>query len=260
MSFTPASAAADDPTFVMLKFSNDTRYQNIDSASLLSDLVIEGLLANGKFNIVESAPVDEDIEKLLYDEKAGVIAKVESSMNAGNFNALFEGAGFDPKYAESISTAKVGQIISPEITSAIGKNNGAKYLIHGTIINMGYGSWVNRAENDASMLVGGLLAILGHATGHSSLSKAGLSAMHDGNKNIAVALQCDVRVIRASSGRVLWNKTFTYLSGKKVTGKNASLADVKIQSEAYASLMEISADGIVKELVADLEAGKLFAR
>ncbi len=225
MSFAPASAA-DDPTFVMLKFSNDTRYQNIDSASLLSDLVIERLLVNGKFNIVESMPVAEDIEKLLYDEKAGVISKVESSMNAGNFNALFEGAGFDPKYAESVSTAQVGQIISPEITSAIGKNNGAEYLIHGTIINMGYVSWVNQAENDTSMLVGGLFALLGHATGHSTIENVGLAAMQKSNVHSAVALQCDLRVIKASTGEVVWNKTVTGRSGKKATGKNVLLADV----------------------------------
>ena len=49
------------PTCVMMKFTNDTRFKNIDTAELLSDLVLEKLLASGKFNFVETRPLDSDI-------------------------------------------------------------------------------------------------------------------------------------------------------------------------------------------------------
>ncbi len=42
------------PTCVLMKFTNDTRYQNIDSASVLSDLVMEKLLARTNLNFIET--------------------------------------------------------------------------------------------------------------------------------------------------------------------------------------------------------------
>ena len=39
LSMTPVFAA-NEPTCVMLKFSNDTRFKKIDSASMLSETVI----------------------------------------------------------------------------------------------------------------------------------------------------------------------------------------------------------------------------
>ena len=49
-----STTLAQDPTSIMLKFSNDTRYKNVDSASVLSDLVMEKLLATGRFNFRET--------------------------------------------------------------------------------------------------------------------------------------------------------------------------------------------------------------
>ena len=122
-------AFAEAPAFIMLQFSNDTRYKNIDSASVLSELVFEKLLASGKFNFKETKPIDKDMELMLYDEKMRDVNNLQKSIGRGNFNALFEDGSFDEKHAQSIATAKVGQIVSPAITSAIGREHGAEYLI-----------------------------------------------------------------------------------------------------------------------------------
>ena len=142
------TAFADPPTCIMLQFSNDTRYKNIDSAAVLSELVFEKLLATGKLNFKETKPIDKDMELMLYDEKMRDINNLHKSIEAGNFNALFEDGSFDSNHAQSIATAKVGQIISPEITSAIGREHGADYLIQGTIINLGSGKASGEFKSD----------------------------------------------------------------------------------------------------------------
>ena len=243
--------AADKPTCVLLKFSNDTRYKNIDTESLLSDLVVEKLLVSGKINLVESIPIGTDVENLLYNEKVNMLVNAESSLNKGNFNALFEGPGFDPKYADSISTAQVGQIISPEIMSKIGKNSGADYIIHGTIINMGYGEWMNDSQDTVSNILGGLLTLVGLPGGSGFLSN---------NAHKGIALQSELRLIKAATGEVVWCKKIICLSDKSVESLNARLADVKLQSETYANLMEFSAEEITNNLLDDLKKGKLFAQ
>ena len=55
------------PNCVMIKFVNDTRYQKIDVASELSDLVMEKLIVSGNFNFIETKPIDADMESMLYD-------------------------------------------------------------------------------------------------------------------------------------------------------------------------------------------------
>lgn len=110
---------AEEPICIMLRFSNNTRYKNIDSASVLSDYVIEKLLASGKFNFKETKPIDEDIEAQLYDIKTRELLNLTTSLQSKNLNALFEGQGFDITQAQTIGKAQVGQIITPSITSAI---------------------------------------------------------------------------------------------------------------------------------------------
>ena len=45
--------------------SNDTRFQSIDSASVLFDLVIEKMLKSEKFNLRETKPIEHDMETQL---------------------------------------------------------------------------------------------------------------------------------------------------------------------------------------------------
>lgn len=70
-SVTTLTAFAN-PSCVLMRFTDDTRYDRVESAATLSDLVMEKLLNSGKFNFKETRVIDKNLEKLLYDEKAAV--------------------------------------------------------------------------------------------------------------------------------------------------------------------------------------------
>ena len=234
---------AEEPTCILLKFSNDTRYKNIDSAAVLSDLVIEKLLASGKFNFNETKPIDEDIEAKLYDVKTRELLNLTTGLQNKNLNALFEGQGFDKTQAQSIGTADVGQIISPSITSAIGNAHGAQYLIQGTVINIGNGHW----EVNYLFLRGG----------------------DSDTKTSGIAIQTDLRVIKSSTGEVVCRKIVT--GEKKTTlvdlGKVTSFAGFspiigssKLTSDIYNQALNDAATKISAAMIEDLNAGRLFAK
>ena len=224
---------------------------------------MEQLLASGKFSLVETTPVDANLERQLYDEKALGIIRAEAAMNSGNFNALFESATFDPKYAESIATARVGQIISPTITSEIGKKNNAEYLIHGTIINMGQGEWINADLSLASTIGAVVLGLFSRSAAGSLINNGGYSR----EESVGIAMQCDLRVIRASTGEVVWNEIITALNESTVKVDDVRepearkmLNELKTESPMYAGLMYYSAQEISKKLIDALDNGKLFVR
>lgn len=210
------------PTCVMLKFTNDTRYQNIDSAAVLSDLVMEKLLARTNLNFVETRPLDENLEMQLYDEKARDILATETGAKRGNFNILFENGTFDKNHAQSIATAKVGQIVSPSITSQIGKQHGAEYLIQGTILNMGNN----------------------HISGKSTL-----------------AIVADIKIIKATTGEVIWKKISSGdKSNQMIKIYGILLGSAKLNAEMYNTAMAECAEKIVADLLEDLTANKIFVK
>ena len=232
-----ATVFAETPTCVMLKFTNDTRFKNIDSAAVLSDLVMEKILASGKFNLQETTPIAEDIEAMLYDEKQRDVLNAEASIRSGNFNILFESGTFDAKHAQSVATAEVGQIVSPDITSTIGRNHGAEYLIQGTIINLGNGKADSRNN---------VLGIYGGQTGV---------------KTSAIGVVADVRIIKASTGEVIWNRTATGTKKNSLVQVGVfKFGSTKLNAEMYNTAMERTAQEIVDGLLEDLEAGKLFVK
>lgn len=136
-------------TCVMLKFSDDTRFDSIDTAGTLSDLVLERLVNSGKFNFKETKVVDKDMEHELYAERLEEFRNAKAAFEQGNYSALFEGPGYEDDVAQSISSASKGQIVSPSVTKAIGEENGAEYIIQGTITDIGRGgniSWGTMAD------------------------------------------------------------------------------------------------------------------
>ena len=224
------------PTCVMMKFTNDTRFKNIDTAELLSDLVLEKLLASGKFNFVETRPLDSDIEIKLYNEKLRDVTNVENAVKTkSNFNSLFEGSSFDTKYAQSIATAEVGQLVAPEIVSEIGKEHGAEYLIQGTIINLGNGNLKTKRQTEQGFVIDTTTSV--------------------------IAVVADVRLIKVSNGEVIWRKSSR---GEKTTGKSSmlfiTLGSSKLTSEMYNEVVEKCANKIVKDMIKDLNANKIFVK
>ena len=240
----------DAPTCILMRFSNDTRYRKVDSASVLSDLVIEKMLKGGNFNLKETIPIDEDIETKLYNEKANELSALQSSTSRRNFDALFEGAAFDPTQAQSIATAEVGQIVSPSITKNIGAQHGAQYLIQGTVINMGNGKWINR---DAEMAESAI---------NLAMRSAGIGSISFSQQEAAIGVQVDLRVIKASTGEVVWRKIVTGVKRKsKLTEFGGiSLGKLKLTSDMYTEAMEDAAQQIDNALVEDVKAHKLFVK
>ena len=61
-----ASAFAEGSNFscVMMKFTDDTRFDRVESTGTLSDLVLEKLLNSGKFNFKETKIIERTIRHL----------------------------------------------------------------------------------------------------------------------------------------------------------------------------------------------------
>lgn len=237
-----STAFAENPTCVMLQFSNDTRYKNVDSASVLSELVFEKFLSTRKFNFKETKPIDKDMELMLYDEKMRDINNLQKSIERGNFNTLFEDGSFDSKHAQSIATAKIGQIVSPSITSEIGRQHGAEYLIQGTIINLGQGKLSSKL----------------HRQGNVHTGKGGFYYYQ---KTAVIGVEVALRVIKAETGEVVWAKE---ISATKQTSLHQfgmiMIGTAKLTTDMYSDLMEKVAQNISDALIEDLKAGKLFAK
>lgn len=266
MSMSSVVSAAENPTCILMKFTDDTRFAKIESAVSLSDLVMEKLLASGKFNFKETKVINEDMEDLLYEERAAEFKNAKTAIDSGNYSVLFEGAGYNQEKAQTIATAQVGQIISPQITSTIGKQHNAEYLIQGTIINLGTGDWLDMSVANAMSYAqyAMMLPGIGTAVG-STLAALGPLGMVAGlalnvqTKVTGVGVQADLRLINAETGEVVWTKMVT---GKE-TQKQRSLGFIKVGSdklnnEMYAEAMDNAAEVIANALIEDIGSGKVF--
>lgn len=262
---TALAAANDNPTCVLMKFTDDTRYDAIESAENLSDLVMEKMIASGKFNLKETKPLSEDMEKMLYDERTVELRGFESAMRSGNFTALFEGPGFSESKAQSIATASLGQTVTPAITKQIGDAHKAEYLVQGTIINLGAGPWwsedfavMSQAINTASNILGAPLAsaLSGVAGPLGGIFAGGFNV-----KRTGVGVQSDVRIIKADTGEVIWQKRVIGISDQKqvkLGGGLINIGSAKLNANMYSKAMDKAATEIVNALVTDMDAKKLF--
>jgi len=299
-SVSATASAAENPSCVLMKFTDDTRFDLVESAASLSDLVMEKLIASKKFRLMETNPIEEDIEIKLYNEKLRDLRFLEEAVKKAeepveiptvenpkidtpedlkvdaeklksvkepviedlkidavkkveprviDLTPLFEGVGFDEKRAQSIATAQTGQIIDPEITSAIGKAHNAEYLIQGTIINLGTGNWWNE---DFENISNALNTFSGLANTSVPLGMVGdiLSGLDVGK--IGVGVQCDLRVIKAETGEVVWSKRVVGVHDQvNLSLGIVSFGNRKLNNNFYAKAMDRAAQKIVDLLVAD---------
>ena len=259
-SSTVTLTAFANPSCVLMRFTDDTRYDRVESATL-SDLVMEKLLNSGKFNFKETRVIDKNLEKLLYDEKAAVFQNARYAMNYGDYNTLFEGQGFNEKWAQSIASARLGQIVSPVIVSSIGRQHNAEYLIQGTILNLGSGDWMENKIADAAQYANTAMSMMGGSGAANMMGPLGpLSSLASSInvKKTGIGVQADLKVIKASTGEVIWQK--------EVIGKQISLlgsikiGSDKLNNDMYYKAMENTAQSIADALIADADAGKMFVK
>ena len=222
------------------------------------------MIASKKFNLKEFEPIDENLEARLYDEKVDEFTKFDAAISSNDYNEFFEGDGFQERKAQSIATASVGQIVTPEITAEIGKNHGAEYLVQGTIINLGTGNWMNE---DLALISGAVTGIAAASASYASniLSGSlgsiigGLGGINVTSKGIGV--QCDIRIIKASTGEVVWSKRVTGMDeSKKVSVGFITVGSTNLSEAMYLKAMDKAADKIVETLLEDMQNDSLFRK
>lgn len=264
-SSTVTLTAFANPSCVLMRFTDDTRYDRVESAATLSDLVMEKLLNSGKFNFKETKVIDKNLEKLLYDEKAAVFQNARYAMNYGDYNTLFEGQGFNEKWAQSIASARLGQIVSPVIVSNIGRQHNAEYLIHGTILNLGSGDWMENKIADAAQYANTAMSMMGGSGAANMMGPLGpLSSLASSInvKKTGIGVQADLKVIKVSTGEVIWQKEVV----GKDTQKQISLfggikiGSDKLNNDMYYKAMENTAQIIADTLITDADAGEIFVK
>lgn len=264
-SSTVTLTAFANPSCVLMRFTDDTRYDRVESAATLSDLVMEKLLNSGKFNFKETKVIDKNLEKLLYDEKAAVFQNARHAMSYGDYNTLFEGQGFNEKWAQSIASARLGQIVSPVIVSSIGRQHNAEYLIQGTILNLGSGDWMENKIADAAQYANTAMSMMGGSGAANMMGPLGpLSSLASSInvKKTGIGVQADLKVIKVSTGEVIWQKEVV----GKDTQKQISLfggikiGSDKLNNDMYYKAMENTAQIIADTLITDADAGKMFVK
>ena len=259
-SSTVTLTAFANPSCVLMRFTDDTRYDRIESAATLSDLVMEKLLNSGKFNFKETRVIDKNLEKLLYDEKAAVFQNARYAMNYGDYNTLFEGRGFNEKWAQSIASARLGQIVSPDIVGSIGRQHNAEYLIQGTILNLGSGDWMENKIADAAQYANTAMSMMGGSGAANMMGPLGpLSSLASSInvKKTGIGVQADLKVIKVSTGEVIWQKE---VIGKDTQKQISLLGSDKLNNDMYYKAMENTAQSIADALIADADAGKMFVK
>ena len=256
------STAAANPSCVMLTFTDDTRYDRVNTAAELSDDVMVKLINSDKFNLGADYPIEADIATHLYDEKVIGYETMKAAFESDDFDAVFEEM-LDGRKAQSIATAQVGQIISPELTAKIGKKNNAEYLIQGTIINLGVGNWMredysamSRAVNMASTFTG----MAGSTSAVGMSNPIGSVATFDVKKS-GLGVQCDVRVIKASTGEIVWSKRVVGVATQKMIDMGlVKFGRKKLNDALREKALDEASTKIVAALIDDLDAGQLFVR
>lgn len=264
-SSTVTLTAFANPSCVLMRFTDDTRYDRVESAATLSDLVMEKLLNSGKFNFKETKVIDKNLEKLLYDEKAAVFQNARYAMNYGDYNTLFEGQGFNEKWAQSIASARLGQIVSPDIVGSIGRQHNAEYLIQGTILNLGSGDWMENKIADAAQYANTAMSMMGGSGAANMMGPLGpLSSLASSInvKKTGIGVQADLKVIKVSTGEVIWQKEVVGKDTQKQISLFGSIkiGSDKLNNDMYYKAMENTAQSIADALIADSDAGKMFVK
>lgn len=200
----------------------------------------------------------QETADLLYDENVRLIDGMETAIENDDFTPLFERLGIDSqKQAGSISVAYEGQIVTPSITSQIGEAHNAEYLVQGTIFNIGHSSNLNQSTQYAKAGVGALGMILGGSAGKRLESIAGSVE----KKETGVEISGDVRLIKASTGEVVWQKSIiSRYKQDKVSAVGVTTGSDTLHMDLVAKALDQMAQKIVEVLIADMDKGKLFVK
>lgn len=233
----PVSSAYAEDTCAMLVFSDNTRFKKTGGADILSDLVLEKLVASNKISFKETKPLSNDSVTQLYDENGKMYNIINQCRATGNYNPVFEGRQFDPAYARSVDLAVEGDIVEPELIQKIGRDSGVKYLIQGTIDNYGVGK-----GQDLLGLASLFLPIPGLLSSDESI----------------LGVACTMRVIDAETGKVVWcKKMYEQASVTSVNIGDVSVGTDEMNTKMYYNAMNNVAEKLAATFLEDLKLHKL---
>ena len=255
---TAAATAGKSPSCVVMKFSDDTRYKGLESDERFAELVMEKMLDSGRFQLQTQKPIAKDMEEMLYNERSQEFVDAKRAIESGDLSAVFEGQAFKDEMANTLSTADKGQIVAPSVTSRIGKESNAEYLVHGTIVNLGKGSW-----EDVDFKTGTTIAaeVLKNIPGFGLLGSIGGGLLQNARKvDTGFGVMVDMRIIRAVDGKVVWNQR-SQVRVKKTKNLNVALYtknSASLNETDYVKALDKAAQEVVKSMVKDLDEHKLF--
>lgn len=232
----PLPRVSAEATCAMLTFSDNTRFYKIGGAGILSDLVLEKLVASGKLSFKETKPLAGESVTQLYDEDGKMYKIINQCRATGNYNPVFEGRQFDTTYARSVDLAVEGDIVEPELVQQIGRESGVKYLIQGTIDNYGTGKgedWLGFASLFVPFL---------HVSSDESI----------------LGVSCTMRVIEAETGKVVWcKKMYEQASVTSFDIGKVSVGTDEMNSKMYYDAMDKVAEKLSATFLEDLQMHKL---
>lgn len=240
----PVSAAS---TFLLGEFQDRSGYIKIQPEKMMSDLVTEILVNSGQFKIKEQPKLTADEMKRLYDEKFMNSQIIIAAKQSNNFDNLFGDNVTGVRVNVAMTDAVLGDFVCPEVVKAVGKKTGARYIVQGTVQQLGSAAWVNQETNFAANLLGAITKAFGHVDiGKFNFGKVGIGS------------KCDLRVIDTSTGEVVWHK-IAFAFGKRGYMKHEVVQSGTLERDGemlYQALNETSKQ-LAEALLQDVKDGLL---
>lgn len=220
-------AADEIPNVAFLRFVDNTKYTNIHTGAIVSELLLTDLIDNPYIKIIEHGVMNDAIEAEGKLNNDALLA--DNAAENEDFAYLIEA-----QQRKDISKTVRGDFLPIEDVQVLGNKYGADYILHGTIDYLGTSETINSD----------LVSVIG-------LEKTTFSL-------IVVAT---VRLIDTQTGEVIWayrkqgaskdKKYDTSIISIGVKGFNATLFD-----EAIEKLSKCFAEQLQK----DLETKKLILK
>lgn len=207
----PGRAAAS-PVFVMLEYADETIYKDIDSAKIMSSIVLEKMVDMG-YAFVEGQSSPEEAQ-LLGDSK-----EIPDELNMGFGCFLQTGSDI---VGVRLCNSNEGDILDAGLTKAIGQKYGADYLVYGTVNALG-----RMSDSDS-----------GHLLGISyNFSESGLYAV------------LTLRIVEAATGKVVFmSKENASAKNQSLASGLLKLGNDKVNTNMYYGAMEKTVEKLVKKV------------
>lgn len=214
------------PTMVFLTFTDNTPYSDMQTGSIMDNLLLDRLLETDSFDIVERSVAKDvlEIETQLNITNDGVDKAVENN----DFSYIFGASEND------LTIKEEGEGVSPETTRLIGKKHHADYILHGTIDYLG-------KDSRTIMLP--------------------LKHFQFGSSTPYLEAVATVRIIDAATGRIIWVKKEKGVSKDSLVKlQNIKVGTGLFNNQLFYEALDKISKNVVKALIKDLQSGKIILK